>query len=111
MNFHVRAKKQLLFDQCPKITGCWTVRKSFGTHNVLWCWDWLNGPRQCVVRFYFFFIGKCIYLYVYLFLAVLGLCRRAWGPLSVAVCGLLVVVASPVTEQGSRTWGFSSCSM
>ena len=49
--------------------------------------------------------------FVYLFLAVLGLCRRAWGPLSVAVCGLLVVVASPVTEQGSRTWGFSSCSM
>ena len=48
------------------------------------------------------------------FLAVLGLpcCVRAfsscgkWGLLSVAVCKLLIVVASLVAEHGSRCMGF-----
>ena len=49
-----------------------------------------------------------IYLFIYLFLAVLGLhcCARAFsscgelGLLFVAVCGLLIVVASLIEEHG-----------
>ena len=60
----------------------------------------------------FFFNEKkmyvCIYLFIYLFLAVLGLhcCARAFsscgelGLLFVAVCGLLIVVASLFEEHG-----------
>ena len=56
---------------------------------------------------FFFFLNKFIY-FIYLFLAVLGLCCCAqafsscgeWGPLFAAVCRLLVVVASLVAEHG-----------
>ena len=55
-----------------------------------------------------FFLNKFNYLYLFLFLAVLGLrCyARAFsscgeqGLLFVAVCGLLIVVASLVAEHG-----------
>ena len=51
---------------------------------------------------------KDTFNFIYLFVAVLGLhcCVRAfsscgkWGPLSVAVCKLLTVVASLVAERG-----------
>ena len=54
-----------------------------------------------------FFIFK-IYLFIYLFLAALGLrcCARAFSSCSeqrllfVAVCGLLIAVASLVAEHG-----------
>ena len=54
----------------------------------------------------FFFFNKFIYL-IYLFLAVLGLRCCAWafsscserGLLFVAVCGLLIAVASLVAEH------------
>ena len=54
-----------------------------------------------------FFFNK-FYLFIYLFLAVLGLCccTRAfsscgeWGLLSVAVRGLLIAVATLVVEHG-----------
>ena len=53
------------------------------------------------------FFKKFIY-FIYLFLAVLGLCCCTqpfsscgeWGLLFVAVCGLLIVVASLVVEHG-----------
>ena len=49
-----------------------------------------------------------IYLFIYLYLAALGLCCCAqafsscdeWGLLFVALCGLLVAVASLVAEHG-----------
>ena len=58
-----------------------------------------------------------IYLFIYLFLAALGLrcCTRAFsscgerGLLFVAVHGLLIAVASLVVKQGSRHAGFCSC--
>ena len=58
--------------------------------------------------FCFCFFNKFIYLFIYLFLAALGLCCCTWafsscgerGLLFVAVCGLLVAVASPVAEFG-----------
>ena len=40
-----------------------------------------------------------IILLIYLFLAVLVLCCLDLGLLSFAVCGLLIVVASPVAEH------------
>ena len=54
------------------------------------------------------FFYKFIYLFIYLFLAALGLdfCTRAFsscgeqGLLFVAVCGLLIAVASLVAEHG-----------
>ena len=57
--------------------------------------------------------------YLFLFLAVLGLCCCAGFSLVavsesyslVAVCGLLKVVASPVAEHGFWAMSFSSCGM
>ena len=54
------------------------------------------------------FFNKFIYLFIYLFLAALGLCCCAWafsscgeqGLLFIVVCGLLIVVASLVVEHG-----------
>ena len=54
-----------------------------------------------------FFLNKCIY-FIFLFLAVLGLRCCAWafsscgkgGLLFIAVCGLLIAVASLVTKHG-----------
>ena len=51
--------------------------------------------------FLFFVFNKFIYLFIYLFSAVLGLCGCTWafsscgeqGLLFVVVCGLLIVVA------------------
>ena len=58
-------------------------------------------------------LKKLINLFVYLFLAALGLCCYAWafsscgerGLLFVAVRGLLIVVASLVAEHGLRSAG------
>ena len=71
----------------------------------------------CILRYiYIYFLNKCIYLLIYLFLAVLGLrfCARAFfscgkrGPL-IAVRGPLTVVASPVAEHRLQTRRLSSC--
>ena len=57
---------------------------------------------------HFFVFNKFIYLFIYLFLAALGLCCCAWaflssgeqGLLFVVVHGLLTVLASLVVEHG-----------
>ena len=67
------------------------------------------------ICYLFFFL---INLFIYLFLAALGLCCctqafsscSEWGLLFVAVCRLLIVVASLVAEHRPRCVGFSSCS-
>ena len=59
----------------------------------------------------------CLYLFIYLFLAVLGLrfCARAfsscgkWGPLFIAVRGPLIIAASPVAEHRLQTCRLSNC--
>ena len=65
------------------------------------------------VIFFFFLIN----LFIYLFLAALGLrccawafssCRE-WGLLLIAVCGLLIAVVLLLWSMGSRCVGFSSC--
>ena len=63
---------------------------------------------RLILSLSFFFFNKFIYLFIYLFMAALGLCCCApafsscseRGLLYVAVCGLLVVVASLVVEPG-----------
>ena len=57
------------------------------------------------------------YLFIYLSMAALGLrfCARAfsscgkWGPLFIAVCGLLIIVASLVVEHRLQTRRLSNC--
>ena len=57
------------------------------------------------------------YLFIYLFMAVLGLCFCAWafsscgerGPLFIAVRGPLTITASPVMEHRLQTRRLSSC--
>ena len=64
--------------------------------------------------FFFFFL---IYLFFYLFMAVLGLhfCARASsscgkrGPLLIAVCGPLTIAASLVAEHRLQTRRLSNC--
>ena len=60
------------------------------------------------VQFIYFFFFKFIFIYLFIyFLAMLGLrcCARAFsscseqGPLFIAVCGLLIAVASLVAEH------------
>ena len=66
---------------------------------------------------FFFFLFFLINLFIYLFLAVLGLrfCARALsscgerGPLFIAVRGPITVTASPVAEHRLQTHRLSSC--
>ena len=59
----------------------------------------------------FFFNNKFIFLFIYLFMAVLGLrfCARAfsscgkWGPLFITVRGPLTIAASLVAEHRLQT--------
>ena len=69
--------------------------------------------------FFFFFFLKLynFYLFIYLFVAVLGLhfCARAfsscdkWGPLFILVRGPLIIAASLVVEHRLQTRRLSSC--
>ena len=65
-----------------------------------------------------FFLNRFyIYLFIYLFMAVLGLRFCAWafsscgerGPLFIAVRGPLTITASPVMEHRLQTRRLSSC--
>ena len=65
----------------------------------------------------FFFFKLWVYLFIYLFMAVLGLrfCARAFsscgerGPLFIAVRGPLTIVASPVEKHRLQTRRLSNC--
>ena len=69
------------------------------------------------LQFSFFLKLYNFYLFIYLFMAVLGLrfCARAfsscgkWGPLFIMVCGPLTVVASLVAEHRLQTRRLSNC--
>ena len=66
------------------------------------------------MKFFFFFLT---FGFIYLFMAVLGLrfCARAlsccgkWGPLLIAVRGLLTIAASLVEEHRLQTRRLSNC--
>ena len=67
-----------------------------------------------ILSFFFFFLkGIPLFLFIYLFMAVLGLrfCARPFsscgkrGLLLVAVCGLLIAVASVAAEHGLQARG------
>ena len=65
---------------------------------------------------YIYFLNF-IYLFIYLFMAVLGLsfCVRAfsgcgkWGPLFIAVRGPLTIAVSPVAEHRLQMRRLSNC--
>ena len=71
----------------------------------------------CSILYIFFLFFKNYYLFIYLFLAVLGLrfCARAFsscgerGPLFIAVRRPLTIVASLVAEHRLQTRRLSSC--
>ena len=66
--------------------------------------------------YFFFFLKECS-LFIYLFLAVLGLrfCVRAlsscgkWGPLLIAVRGPVTIAASLVAEHRLQTRRLTTC--
>ena len=75
-------------------------------------WEWTQIGFKVVLFFFNF-----IYLFIYLSMAVLGLCVCArafsscgkWGPLFIAVCGPLTIVASLVAEHRLQTRRLSNC--
>ena len=83
----------------------------------------LTSPPLVTTNLIFFFLCVCLFvcfvfnLFLYLFLAVLGLrfCARAfsscgkWGPLFIAVRGPLTIAASLVVEHRLQTRRLSSC--
>ena len=83
--------------------------------------QWTKTFRECclmlIQREHFFFFFFLINLFIYLFLAVLGLhfCARAFsscgkrGPLFIAVHGPLTIAASLVAEHRLQTRRLSSC--
>ena len=83
------------------------MRIFFVCFSFLILWRVRNYFFVCLFL-YFSLINVCIYLFIYLFRAVLGLrcCARVFSscserePLFVAVRGLLIAVASLVVEHG-----------
>ena len=75
---------------------------------LVWRWTYKWYIPFFVFKWYISFVVVVVYLFIYLFLAALGLrcCARDCsscaerGLLFVAVRGLLIVVASLVAEQG-----------
>ena len=94
---------------------------SCGARASLLCGMWdLPGPglepvSPALAGGFFFFLR--IYLFIYLFMAVLGLrfCVRAfsscgkWGPLFITVRGPLTITASLVAEHRLQTRRLSNC--
>ena len=77
----------------------------------------INEHKLFEIEDFFFLKFKFFYLFIYLFMAVLGLrfCARAfsscgkWGPLFIAVRGPLTIAASLVAEHRLQTRRLSSC--
>ena len=78
----------------------------------------LGNIARWTESFNFFFFKQSLLLFIYLFMAVMGLrfCARALsscgkrGPLFIAVRGPLTIAASPVAEHRLQTHRLSSCS-
>ena len=84
----------------------------------------MESSKEKFILFYFilfylfiYFLNVMIHLFIYLFLAVLGLrfCARAfsscgkWGPLFIAVRRPLTIAASLVAEHKLQTCRLSNC--
>ena len=97
-----------------------SIKPEFSFQIVLFFFflmEFLGGGNQILFNFFFLTLGLFICLFIYLFMAVLGLrfCERAfsscgkWGPLFIAVRGPLVIVASLVAEHRLQTRMLSNC--
>ena len=97
---------------CPHSSGASTVSHlyMYCASDVLFSFLWIKCNN-------FIFFLKKIYLFIYLFMAVLGLrfCARAFsscgkrGPLFIAVRGPLTIAASLVAEHRLQTRRLSNC--
>ena len=95
---------------------CNGEKKNSSTFIFDWIWNF-NIHYSMKPREPPFFFFNLFYLFIYLFLAVLGLrfCVRAfsscgkWGPLFIAVRGPLTIVASLVAEHRLQARRLSSC--
>ena len=86
-------------------------------HLSIWLplWQYHTG----LITITLWWILRIIYLFIYLFMAVLGFrfCARAssscgkWGPLFIAVRGPLTIAASLVAEHRLQTHRLSSCGL
>ena len=77
----------------------------------------MSSLEKCLFRSSAHFFNFILFIYLFLFLAVLGFrfCARAFsscgkgGPLFIAVCRPLTIAASPVAEHRLQTRRLSSC--
>ena len=116
-----------LWPQAPFRSSLWSLFSSLGQFivplSVLQRHTTYNLPIVLIIPHcifflcYYFCFLNLIYLFVYLFMAVLGLrfCARAFsscgkrGPLFIAVRGPLTVAASLVAEHRLQTRRLSNC--
>ena len=93
---------------------------SWGSRQKAFWRCWKIRTESCFIKDDFFFFKAFFffnYLFIYLFLAALGLrfCARAFsscgerGPLPIAARGPLTIAASPVAEHRLQTRRLSSC--
>ena len=97
---------------------CCHLQQHGWTWRASWTWVAISFSKQSLywyfILFYFFNFLK---IFIYLFMAVLGLCFCArafsscgkWGPLFTAVCGPLIITASLVAEHRLQTHRLSNC--
>ena len=88
------------------------------THDVEhFCYAYLPSVYLPLMKYMFIFFSQFLNLFIYLFMAVLGLrfCVRAFsscgkrGPLFIAVRGPLTIAASLVAEHRLQTCKLSNC--
>ena len=76
-----------------------------------------QGTKITSIYLFIYFLKLWVYLFIYLFMAVLGLrfCVRAfsscgkWGPLFIEVHGPLIIAASLVAEHRFQMCRLSNC--
>ena len=91
---------------------CSLLLEPFSTWYYMWLWGLISSP--C---YWYNTVGFFFFIFIYLFLAVLGLrfCAKAFsscgerGPLFIAVHGPLTIAASVVAEHRLQTRRLSGC--
>ena len=120
--------KELQGEKSLLVVGSWmdVCRKRAGLHrkagklwiNIPWSRLYVMSPALWISSLHdLFFLNFYLFIYFYLFMAVLGLrfCTSAfsscgkWGPLFIVVRGPLTIAASLVSEHRLQTRRLSNC--
>ena len=109
-----RERFRVTTDSQQQMEGKFSLAGRGRTDFILEC---LLGEEGCAEFFVCIAFFKNFYLFIYLFMAVLGLrfCARTSsscgkrGPLFIAVRGPLIIAASLVADHGLQTRRLSSC--